>query len=179
MQPKFLGGAVPDVKGKDRREVMAKWLASAENPYFATNLANIVWAHFLAGASFTKWTMCGSPTRRQSGTAWMNSARNSPTYNYDFKKLVRDICTSRTYQLSTATNETNASDDAQLLSRGSPPDASREHVGFDHPSHRHQKQIPRAALRRTGRANRQRQHVHLLPAPRSVGPAARRFVLAK
>jgi len=31
-------------------------------------------------------------------------------YKYDFKKLVRDICTSRTYQLSTATNETNATD---------------------------------------------------------------------
>ena len=26
--------------------VLAKWLASPENPYFATNLANIVWAHF-------------------------------------------------------------------------------------------------------------------------------------
>lgn len=32
-------------------------------------------------------------------------------YNYDFKKLVRDICTSRTYQRSTKTNESNASDD--------------------------------------------------------------------
>ena len=31
-------------------------------------------------------------------------------YNYDFKKLVRDICNSRTYQLSTKTNATNESD---------------------------------------------------------------------
>jgi len=31
-------------------------------------------------------------------------------YNYDFKKLVRDICNSRTYQLSTKTNDTNESD---------------------------------------------------------------------
>ncbi|MDP7106348.1 MAG: DUF1553 domain-containing protein, partial [Roseibacillus sp.] len=31
-------------------------------------------------------------------------------YNYDFKKLVRDICTSRTYQLSSRTNETNEKD---------------------------------------------------------------------
>ena len=43
MQPKFLGGEVPDVAGKDRRVVMANWLASAENPFFARNLANIVW----------------------------------------------------------------------------------------------------------------------------------------
>ena len=46
MPPKFLGGATPDCKGRDRREVLAEWLASPENPYFARNLANIVWAHF-------------------------------------------------------------------------------------------------------------------------------------
>jgi hypothetical protein len=27
--------------------VLANWLASTNNPYFAKNLANIVWAHFL------------------------------------------------------------------------------------------------------------------------------------
>src|SRR2546421_2349414 len=31
-------------------------------------------------------------------------------YKYDFKKLVRDICTSRTYQLATHPNESNQSD---------------------------------------------------------------------
>ncbi|HMC66962.1 MAG TPA: DUF1549 domain-containing protein, partial [Gemmataceae bacterium] len=46
MAPKFLGGATPEMKGRDRREVLADWLASPENPYFATNLANIVWGNF-------------------------------------------------------------------------------------------------------------------------------------
>ena len=37
----------PNVEpGKDRREVLAKWLTSPENPYFATNVANRIWAHF-------------------------------------------------------------------------------------------------------------------------------------
>jgi len=31
-------------------------------------------------------------------------------YHYDFKRLVRDICTSRTYQLSTISNATNEGD---------------------------------------------------------------------
>ena len=31
-------------------------------------------------------------------------------YNYDFKKLVRDVCNSRIYQLSTKTNISNESD---------------------------------------------------------------------
>ncbi|MBC8290102.1 MAG: DUF1553 domain-containing protein, partial [Planctomycetes bacterium] len=36
--------------------------------------------------------------------------RRFTEYNYDFKKLVRDICLSRVYQHSTATNETNKKD---------------------------------------------------------------------
>jgi len=32
-------------------------------------------------------------------------------YKYDFKRLVRDICTSRTYQLATGTNATNELDE--------------------------------------------------------------------
>ena len=32
------------------------------------------------------------------------------SYDFDMKKVVRDICNSRTYQLSTRTNETNATD---------------------------------------------------------------------
>jgi hypothetical protein len=48
VKPKFLGGEEPDIKpGEDRRRVMAEWMASPRNPYFARNIANIVWAHFL------------------------------------------------------------------------------------------------------------------------------------
>ena len=47
MPPKFLGGETPDVAGKDRRVVLAKWLASSQNPWFATSFANRVWAHFM------------------------------------------------------------------------------------------------------------------------------------
>ena len=46
MEPKFLGGPKPEIKGQTRRESMAGWLASPENPWFAKNVVNIVWAHF-------------------------------------------------------------------------------------------------------------------------------------
>ena len=111
MQPKFLGGAVPDVKGKDRREVMAKWLASPENPYFATNLANIVWAHFLGRGIIHEVDDVRVSNPAVNPELLEELGKRFTDYNYDFKKLVRDICLSRTYQLSTATNETNASDD--------------------------------------------------------------------
>ena len=110
MKPKFLGGAEPDVAGKDRRAVLADWLASKENPYFAKNLANIVWAHF-----FGRGIVDPVDDVRVSNPAVNPELLDAlgtkfQDYNYDFKRLVRDITTSRTYQLSTRTNDTNADD---------------------------------------------------------------------
>ena len=110
MQPKFLGGAVPDVAGKDRRVVLAQWLASPENPFFAKNLANIVWAHFFGRGIIhpvDDVRISNPPVNKELLDAL---GQKFTEYDYDFRKLVRDICTSRTYQLSTHTNETNASD---------------------------------------------------------------------
>jgi hypothetical protein len=110
MEPKFLGGAVPDVKGKDRREVMAAWLASEENPYFARNLANIVWDHFLGRGIIDPVDDVRVSNPPVNEELLQTLADKFTEYDYDFKKLVRDICTSRTYQLSTKTNPTNEGD---------------------------------------------------------------------
>jgi hypothetical protein len=110
MPPKFLGGSVPDVQGKDRRAVLAKWLASAENPFFARNLANIVWAHFFGRGIIHEVDdvrVSNPPVNPELLDAL---AARFTEYQYDFKKLVRDICVSRTYQLSTGTNESNEQD---------------------------------------------------------------------
>jgi hypothetical protein len=110
MKPKFLGGEEPDVAGKDRRVILAEWLASPKNPYFAKNLANIVWAHF-----FGKGIIDPVDDVRISNPAVNPELLEAlgakfQEYNYDFKRLVRDICLSRTYQLSTLANDTNAQD---------------------------------------------------------------------
>ena len=76
-------------------------------PTWRTSSGRTSWA----GASFTRWTTCGFPIPPSTRNCWTSLAKRFTDYNYDFKKLVRDICLSRTYQLSTATNETNASDD--------------------------------------------------------------------
>jgi hypothetical protein len=110
MPPKFLGGAVPDVAGKDRRAVLSKWLASPENPYFATNLANIVWAHFFGVGIIEPVDDVRVSNPSVNPELLEALGKKFTEYNYDFKKLVRDICTSRTYQLATQTNPTNESD---------------------------------------------------------------------
>ena len=110
MEPKFLGGETPDVKGKDRRQIMAKWLASNDNPYFARNLSNIVWAHFF-GQGIINEVDDVRVSNPPVNVALLDTLASKFTeYNYDFKKIVRDICTSRAYQLSTGTNETNEKD---------------------------------------------------------------------
>jgi hypothetical protein len=110
MQPKFLGGAQPEVKGKDRRVVLASWLASNENPYFATNLSNIVWAHFFGKGIINEVDDVRISNPPVNPELLDELAKRFTDYNYDFKKLVRDICTSRTYQLATQTNPSNEND---------------------------------------------------------------------
>ena len=110
MKPKFLGGIFPETKGKDRRAVLAEWIASPENPYFAKNLSNIVWSHFLGRGIVNEVDDVRVSNPAVNQKLLDELGEKFKEYNYDFKKLVRDICTSRTYQLSTKTNETNESD---------------------------------------------------------------------
>jgi hypothetical protein len=110
MAPKFLGGATPDLAGRDRRAVLADWLTAPDNPYFAKNLVNVVWAHFF-GVGIVQPVDDVRVSNPPSNPELLDElAKRFVEYHYDFKRLVRDLCLSRTYQLDTATNETNELD---------------------------------------------------------------------
>jgi len=110
MKPKFLGGEEPDTAGKDRRVVLAEWLASPKNPYFAKNLANIVWAHFFGRGIIDPVDDVRISNPAVNPELLEALGTKFQEYNYDFKRLVKDICTSRTYQLATEANKTNDQD---------------------------------------------------------------------
>ena len=110
MQPKFLGGEQPEVKGKDRRLVLAQWMTAKENPYFARNLSNIVWAHFFGRGIINEVDDVRVSNPPVNEPLLADLADHLSQSGYDFKKLVRAICNSRTYQLSTQTNASNESD---------------------------------------------------------------------
>ena len=111
MRPKFLGGDVPEIKAQSRREVLARWLTSTENPYFARNIANILWTHFL-GRGIVEPVDDVRISNPPSNPELLDAlAAKLVEYHYDFKRLVRDICTSRTYQLSTRPRDPNQQDD--------------------------------------------------------------------
>jgi hypothetical protein len=111
LRPKFLGGDVPEIRNETRREVLARWLTSPQNPYFARNIANLLWAHFL-GRGIIEPVDDVRISNPPSNPELLDAlAAKLIEYHYDFKKLVRDICTSRTYQLDTRPNKTNATDE--------------------------------------------------------------------
>jgi hypothetical protein len=110
MPSKFLGGTIADVAGKDRRQVLANWLASPENPYFAKNLANIVWSHFFGQGIINDVDDVRISNPASNAELLEELGKKFTTYKYDFKKLVRDICNSRAYQRDTLANKSNETD---------------------------------------------------------------------
>jgi hypothetical protein len=99
------------VQGKDRRVVLAKWLASSQNPWFATSFANRVWAHF-TGVGIVEPVDDFRVSNPASNLELLEALGEHFTdTKYNLKALVRDICNSRTYQRSTRRNESNASDE--------------------------------------------------------------------
>lgn len=111
MAPKFLGGETPDVKGKDRREVLANWMASPENEFFSRNIANMVWAHFFGVGIIDPVddVRISNPASNPELLAEL-AGRFQGEYEYDFRQLVRDICNSATYQRTTKANPSNKDD---------------------------------------------------------------------
>ncbi len=111
MPAKFLGATAPaDVAGKDRRQILATWLASPENPYFAKNLANIVWAQFFGIGIINEVDDVRISNPASNQELLDELGKRFTGYKYDFKKLVRDICLSAAYQRATQPNKSNEGD---------------------------------------------------------------------
>jgi len=89
---------------------IANWLASAENPYFAKNLSNIVWNHFFGQGIVNEVDDVRISNPASNQELLDELGKRFTAYRYDFKKLVKDICTSATYQRSTLTTKSNEGD---------------------------------------------------------------------
>src|SRR5581483_10446209 len=114
MKPKFLGGDLPEVEGKDPRKALAVWMTSPENTAFTQTMANIIWAHFFGRGivePVDDVRISNPPSNKELLEAL---GKKLAEHGFDKKKLMRDICNSRTYQLSVATNKTNSLDETQF-----------------------------------------------------------------
>jgi hypothetical protein len=111
MPPKFMGGPVASVPpGHDRREVLADWLTSDNNPFFAKSVVNRVWYH-LNGRGIVDPVDDFRDSNPSANDALLDAlAQDFVAHHFDLKHLIRVIMNSRTYQLSTQSNEFNKDD---------------------------------------------------------------------
>jgi len=115
--PKFLGGAVPETKGKIRRELVANWLTTENNPWFARNVSNIIWDHFF-GVGIIHPVDDVRISNPPSNPELLDSLAAEFKKNFSIKEIAKDICKSRTYQLESKVNETNKTDSRNFSHAG-------------------------------------------------------------
>ncbi len=110
MKPRVLGGEEPPVDGKDPRVALADWMTNPDNDAFARTLANRVWA-MLFGRGIIEPVDDARISNPPSNEALLSAlAQRLQQGKFDIRQLFRDICNSRTYQLSAETTPSNAAD---------------------------------------------------------------------
>jgi hypothetical protein len=112
--PKFLGGETPPVADRDRREALAAWITSADNPFFAKHVANVAWTHFFGRGIVHEPDDARVSNPPANAPLLDELGRRLAASGWDFRGLVRDIVTSRAYQRSCATNDTNRLDETNF-----------------------------------------------------------------
>jgi WD40 repeat protein len=93
-----------------RRQQLAAWISSPDNPYFARSYVNRVWG-YLNGVGLIEPLddiRAGNPPSNPELLDDLTQKFIDSGFNV--RELMRNICQSRTYQLSIATNEWNADD---------------------------------------------------------------------
>lgn len=84
----------------DIRKPLAEWVTSPTNPYFARNIVNRYWG-YLFGRGLVEPIDDLRATNPASHPALFEMlARDFVAQGYDVRKLLKTICTSRTYQLA-------------------------------------------------------------------------------
>jgi hypothetical protein len=127
---KALDGEPMEANGDfDPRQKLVDWMVQADNPFFARAVANRYWAHFF-GRGIVDPLDDMRVTNLPSNPELLDAlARDLVKNGYSLKQLIRTICKSRTYQLSSEPNEFNKHD-KQAFSRYYPKRMSAE-VLFD------------------------------------------------
>lgn len=124
--PAGLGGEPMRIAAEeDPRQRLVDWMATPENPFFARTLANRYWKHF-----FSRGLVEPEDDMRKTNPATNPElldalAEHFIDSGFDMKALIRTICRSQTYQLSSMPNEYNE-DDRQNFSRYYPKRLSAE-----------------------------------------------------
>jgi hypothetical protein len=109
--PTALGSPAFDLSSdQDPRQALADWMAKPGNKFFAASLVNRYWKHF-----FGRGLVDPEDDMRETNPATNPElldalAKDFVASKFDLKQLVRTICKSSTYHLSSVPNRYNAAD---------------------------------------------------------------------
>ncbi|QDU93688.1 DUF1549 domain-containing protein [Lignipirellula cremea] len=111
LQPTGLGGQPIDLPAyEDPRHALVDWMAEPDNPFFAKALVNRYWKHFF-GRGIVDPEDDMRVTNPPTNPALLDAlAQSFIASDYDLRELVRTICRSNAYQLSSEPTEYNATD---------------------------------------------------------------------
>lgn len=115
--PKPLGQPVLAASGEvDRRELLADWITSPSNPYFAKAIVNRMWRNFMGRGLVEPVDDFRETNPPTNGPLLDALAKDFVEHGYDLHQLIRRITSSRAYQLSSKPNDANR-DDKMAYSR--------------------------------------------------------------
>ena len=111
VKPAGLGGQPLDISPyEDARQYLVDWMVTPENPYFARALVNRYWKHFF-GRGIVDPEDDMRVTNPPSNPELLDAlTKHFLDHRFDLKDLVRTICKSSVYQLSSQPTESNRSD---------------------------------------------------------------------
>lgn len=103
VQARYLDDASPKWGAtREPRKSLVEWMTARENPYFARAAANRVWAHFFGTGIVDPIDDFDESNVPSHPELLDELAAQFVKQNYDVKFLIRAICASRPYQLSSA-----------------------------------------------------------------------------
>jgi hypothetical protein len=130
VRARFLEGPEPTFKpGDNSREVVADWLVSPANPYFARAGVNRIWSYFFGIGLTDPMDEQGAHNLPSHPELLDELARQFTDHGYDLKYLVRAIVASQAYQRTSAVGSP-VKEDPRLFARMSVRGLSAEQL-FD------------------------------------------------
>ena len=111
LKPTGLGSEPYDIPAdRDPRSYLADWMANRDNPFFAHALVNRYWKHFFSRGIVEPEDDMRETNPPSNPELLQGLASHFIASGFDLKDLVRTICTSKTYQLSSLPNDFNLKD---------------------------------------------------------------------
>ena len=111
LEPRPLFGEAPEIaEGSDPRDALAAWITSDENPFFAQVMANRVWADLMGRGIVEPVDDLRATNPPTNGPLLEALGEDFREQGYDLRRLIRRICTSYVYGLSSLPNERNIVD---------------------------------------------------------------------